>query len=186
MKMSNDKKMCEGMLPVFYTERETFSMCINDSKKRLKLKNQSGVYILFSFQYGFVYIGKATDIYGRVMYHLSQKTDRTIIKVLLRNAEEEVVTNYTFPRPSKTLLDKIREDKQFSLDDLYNSQLIVFPVENQTERKKLEKELIIEKHPRYNILHNENNVCKCVDNVERVRIVESPEYNRKKALAVGG
>lgn len=182
MKINNNKKVCEGILPIFYTQRKAVSMCVSDSERRLTLKKHSGVYILFSFQYGFVYIGKATDIYGRIMYHLLQKTDRTIIKVLLRNVENEVISNYTFPRPPKTLLDKIKEDEQFSLDDLYNSQLIIFPIENQIERKKFEKELIVEKQPRYNVVHNENNMCKCVDNVERVRVVESPEYKMKKLL----
>lgn len=166
--------MSEEQLPIFYMDREMFSMHLNDKEKRLKPKNHSGVYVIFSFKHGFVYVGKATDIYRRVMYHLSRETDRTITKLLFRNKEGEAISEYTFPKLSKTLIDKIKVDEHFSLNDFYSSHLIVFPIGDSSERKKVEKKLIIEKHPRYNIMYNESNVPKFFDKEERIRIVEMP------------
>lgn len=156
-------------------------MRMNDRTKRVKLlKTRPGVYVIFSFKHGFIYVGKATDIYQRIMFHLSRETDRTITKVLFRNKEAEIISEYTFPKLSRTLLDKVKGDKQFSLDDFYSSHLIVFPIENSNERKKIEKGLIIEKHPRYNIMYNE--LPKFFDNEERIRIVEMPTDEEMQIL----
>jgi hypothetical protein len=144
------------MIPVFDTEKECFSLRIKEVKsaeKGKRIKKLSGVYAIFSFKCGFLYIGTAENISNRILFHIAEETTERIKYLPVANSKGEI-TYYPYSGYRNTLIDKIKEDTKVSSQTLFDSLLIVFPIGDYVERYSFEKKLIKEKKPRYNVTYN--------------------------------
>lgn len=101
--------------------------------KKLNNNNISGVYAIFSFKHGFLYVGKAKHIRGRLRDHFGFTNNP--IGCLYKTIEEDV--NYNI-----------------SMKDLEKCMIIIFPISDTTERGIFELTLIKALKPIFNYADN--------------------------------
>lgn len=132
------------MLPILDTDKDCFAITPRalmqanwDGEKKKwcypsnKLdNNSSGVYAIFSFQHGFLYVGKAKNLRARLRGHFGFNHGLLFETLYYIIAErEDVVTT----------------------EDLVLCLIIIFPISNPHERDIFEMELIGKTKPIYNV-----------------------------------
>jgi len=135
------------MLPILNTDRYCFGVpreALNLSEwdnikkeyvypsKKLNTIYLSGVYVIFSFKHGFLYVGKAKTVRGRLLQHFTPSNGRL-----------------------GSLYTTIKElNGNITLKDLDESMIIVFPIDNKKERSEFELMLIDMLKPPLNFNNN--------------------------------
>ena len=133
------------MLPILDTDKDCFAITPRalmqakwDGKKWCypsnKLdNNSSGVYAIFSFRDGFLYVGKAKKLRGRLRGHFG----------------------FNHHCAFNCLYDMMKEfDYNINTKDLTSCLIIIFPINDPIERTKAEIEVIRETEPIYNLRCN--------------------------------
>ena len=130
------------MLPIFSIDKECFAITprallrVRKAGKKWcypsnKLDNSlSGVYAIFSFLYGFLYVGKAKNIRGRLRQHFGFNSGSfEYLYHIIAECDDTTITT----------------------EDLKSCLIIIFPISNQHERDIFEMELIGKTKPIYNV-----------------------------------
>lgn len=107
-----------------------------------QINGVSGVYVFFHFLHGYLYIGQSQDIKKRVKNHIPN-LDYT-------SDPEDSCQRFGIPK-NCLLMKAIEKFKISSINSfLERSILIYFPIENDKERKLLERKMIFKYKPIFN------------------------------------
>lgn len=135
------------MLPSINTDKECFGISCEAldyvwwdknkkeymyPSKKLNSTHISGVYVVFSFKFGFLYVGKAKELRGRLKQHFGLNNN-----------------------PSHSLYQTIKDVKgEIDIKDLEKCIIIIFPINDVTERAIFELVLIKALKPIFNYADN--------------------------------